>query len=208
VLAKGQDLIALKIREIAEKNDIPVVEDKMLARSMYDVAQIDRTIPADFFRPVAEIIYFLHSRKNGQSERVRPIASRNDDPTSCVATRGTSLGQVCVRKPVPQNQRTGGEVGPIYLFDVASSQERWLSLRQATVSANVANANTPGYRAQDIEPFNKILDAKVVPVTVTSPMHITTGSRVRAAGDAQGEKLGDRAFRQLGQPRAGNAEGR
>jgi flagellar biosynthesis protein FlhB len=63
VLAKGQDLIALKIREIAEKNDVPVVEDKALARSMYDVAQIDRTIPAEFFRPVAEIIYFLHSRK-------------------------------------------------------------------------------------------------------------------------------------------------
>lgn len=63
VLAKGQDLIALKIRDIAEKNDVPVVEDKALARSMYDVAQIDRMIPAEFFRPVAEIIYFLHSRK-------------------------------------------------------------------------------------------------------------------------------------------------
>ena len=63
MLAKGQDLIALKIREIAEQNDVPVVEDKMLARSMYDAAQIDRVIPPEFFRPVAEIIYFLHSRK-------------------------------------------------------------------------------------------------------------------------------------------------
>ncbi|WP_398476238.1 flagellar basal body rod protein FlgB [Tardiphaga sp.] len=71
-------------------------------------------------------------------------------------------------------------MGPVYLMDLASSHERWLSLRQASVSANVANANTPGYRARDIEPFNKILDAKVVPVTVTSPMHITTGSRVEA----------------------------
>jgi flagellar biosynthesis protein FlhB len=63
VLAKGQDLIALKIRELAEQHNVPVVEDKMLARSMYDAAQIDRVIPAEFFRPVAEIIYFLHSRK-------------------------------------------------------------------------------------------------------------------------------------------------
>jgi flagellar biosynthetic protein FlhB len=63
VLAKGQDLLALKIREIAEHNNVPVVEDKMLARAMYDAAQIDRVIPAEFFRPVAEIIYFLHSRK-------------------------------------------------------------------------------------------------------------------------------------------------
>jgi flagellar biosynthetic protein FlhB len=63
VLAKGQDLIALKIRELAEQHDVPIVEDKMLARSMYDAAQIDRMIPLEFFRPVAEIIYFLHSRK-------------------------------------------------------------------------------------------------------------------------------------------------
>ncbi|TAI67220.1 flagellar biosynthesis protein FlhB [Bradyrhizobium sp. Leo170] len=63
VLAKGQDLIALKIREIAEQNNVPVVEDKMLARSMYGAAQVDRVIPQEFFRPVAEIIYFLHSRK-------------------------------------------------------------------------------------------------------------------------------------------------
>ncbi len=63
VLAKGQDLIALKIRELAEQNNVPVVEDKMLARSMYDVAIVDHVIPAEFFRPVAEIIYFMHSRK-------------------------------------------------------------------------------------------------------------------------------------------------
>uniref|UniRef100_Q07SH7 Flagellar basal body rod protein n=1 Tax=Rhodopseudomonas palustris (strain BisA53) TaxID=316055 RepID=Q07SH7_RHOP5 len=67
-------------------------------------------------------------------------------------------------------------VGPVYLFDVASSHAQWLSLRQASISSNVANANTPGYRAQDIEPFAKILDAKVVPVAVTNPRHITTGS--------------------------------
>ena len=63
VLAKGQDLIALKIRELAEQNNVPVVEDKMLARSMYDAAVVDHVIPAEFFRPVAEIIYFMHSRK-------------------------------------------------------------------------------------------------------------------------------------------------
>jgi len=73
-------------------------------------------------------------------------------------------------------------VGPVYLFDVASSHERWLSLRQSAISSNVANANTPGYRAQDIEPFNKIIESKVVPVTVTSPAHITTGSSVEAQG--------------------------
>ena len=73
-------------------------------------------------------------------------------------------------------------MGPIYLFDVASSQAKWLSLRQATISSNVANANTPGFRAQDIEPFDKILDSKVVPVAVTSPNHIASSSSTRSQG--------------------------
>lgn len=69
VLAKGQDLIALKIREVAEQNKVPVVEDKMLARSMYDAVHVDRVIPQEFFRPIAEIIYFLHSRKQTAAPR-------------------------------------------------------------------------------------------------------------------------------------------
>ena len=61
VVAKGQDLIALKIREIAEENDIPVIEDKALARSMYDRVEVDMMIPPEFYRVVAELIYLLHS---------------------------------------------------------------------------------------------------------------------------------------------------
>jgi flagellar basal-body rod protein FlgB len=78
-------------------------------------------------------------------------------------------------------------VGPVYLFDIASSQAQWMSLRQAAISSNVANANTPGYKAQDIEPFNKLLDAKMVAVTVTSPMHIAAGPSMRAQGMRKGE---------------------
>jgi flagellar basal-body rod protein FlgB len=70
-------------------------------------------------------------------------------------------------------------VGPVYLFELASSHSRWLALRQATVSSNVANANTPGYRAQDIEAFGKIFDANAVPLAVTSPQHMTIGTSLR-----------------------------
>ena len=62
IVAKGVDLIALKIREIAEANDIPVIEDKLLARSMYDHVEIDQMIPPQFFKAVAELIYFLQAR--------------------------------------------------------------------------------------------------------------------------------------------------
>jgi flagellar biosynthetic protein FlhB len=60
VVAKGQDLIALKIREIAEAHDIPVIEDKALARSMYDHVEVDMLIPAEFYRVIAELIHFLN----------------------------------------------------------------------------------------------------------------------------------------------------
>jgi flagellar biosynthetic protein FlhB len=65
VLAKGTDLIALKIREIATEHGVPIIVDKELARSLYDAVEIDRLIPQEFYRAVAEIIFFLHSRRQG-----------------------------------------------------------------------------------------------------------------------------------------------
>ncbi|MGY2047696.1 flagellar biosynthesis protein FlhB [Methylobacterium sp. JK268] len=62
VVAKGQDLIALKIREIAEANGIPVIEDKPLARSLYDSVQVDQMIPAEFYRAVAQILFYVFAR--------------------------------------------------------------------------------------------------------------------------------------------------
>jgi len=61
VVAKGKDLIALKIREIAEKHNVPVFEKKELARAMFDIVEVDKMIPSEFYRPVAELIHFLNS---------------------------------------------------------------------------------------------------------------------------------------------------
>lgn len=70
VLAKGMDALALKIREVAEQNNIPVIENKALARALYEAVQVDQVIPSEFFRAVAEIIYFLQSRQSPRAERV------------------------------------------------------------------------------------------------------------------------------------------
>jgi flagellar biosynthesis protein FlhB len=71
VVAKGMDVLALKIREVAEQNRIPVIENKALARALYEAVQVDQVIPAEFFRPVAEIIYFLQSKQTPRSEKVQ-----------------------------------------------------------------------------------------------------------------------------------------
>lgn len=65
VVAKGKDLIALKIREIAEAHDIPVLERKALVRSMFDHVEVDKMIPSEFYRPVAELIHFLQNSRTG-----------------------------------------------------------------------------------------------------------------------------------------------
>jgi flagellar basal-body rod protein FlgB len=61
---------------------------------------------------------------------------------------------------------------PVYLFDLASRQSQWLAVRQTTISGNVANANTPGYRARDVEPFADVLDKTKLTMVATSASHI------------------------------------
>jgi len=63
VLAKGTDLVALKIREIAEANNIPVFEDIALARSMYKQVSVDSVIPQQFYQAVAELIRVVYANK-------------------------------------------------------------------------------------------------------------------------------------------------
>ena len=63
VVAKGADLIALKIREIAEENDVPVVENPPLARTLFSSVEIDEEIPQEHYRAVAEIISYVFRLK-------------------------------------------------------------------------------------------------------------------------------------------------
>ena len=63
VLAKGLDAVALRIRALAEEHDIPVIENKPLARALYEKAEVDAIIPNEFFRAVAELIHFLNMRR-------------------------------------------------------------------------------------------------------------------------------------------------
>ncbi len=65
VVAKGQDLVALTIRKIAEENAIPVIEDKALARSLYAKVEVDQMIPVEFYKAVAQILLRLQARRNG-----------------------------------------------------------------------------------------------------------------------------------------------
>ncbi len=64
VLAKGKDLIAAKIKEIAKENEIEMVEDKPLARSIYASCEIGDQIPVDLYQAVAEILARVYKAKS------------------------------------------------------------------------------------------------------------------------------------------------
>lgn len=63
VVAKGKDLIAQKIREIAIEHNIPIVEDKPLALLLYKTVDIDEQIPPDLFKAVAQILAYIYQMK-------------------------------------------------------------------------------------------------------------------------------------------------
>ncbi len=63
VLAKGQGLIALRIRELATEHDVPIVENPPLARELHRVTDIGQDIPGDLYQAVAEVLAFVYQLK-------------------------------------------------------------------------------------------------------------------------------------------------
>lgn len=63
VIAKGQDLIAQKIKEIAAEHGVAIVENKPLARTLYKQVEIGMDIPVDLYQAVAEVIAYVYKLK-------------------------------------------------------------------------------------------------------------------------------------------------
>lgn len=63
VVAKGVDYLAFQIREIAKANNVPIVENRPVARSLYNSVPIDGVIPSDLYVAVAEILAYVYNSK-------------------------------------------------------------------------------------------------------------------------------------------------
>src|ERR1700760_3113033 len=68
-VAKGVDLMALKIRETATKHDIPIVENVPLARALHATVEVDQEIPVEHYHAVAEVIGYVMGLKRGFAGR-------------------------------------------------------------------------------------------------------------------------------------------
>jgi flagellar biosynthesis protein FlhB len=63
VLAKGLDLVALKIREVSEDHHIPIIENKALARTLHGSCEVGEMIPPELYKAVAEVIHFIERKR-------------------------------------------------------------------------------------------------------------------------------------------------
>lgn len=63
---------------------------------------------------------------------------------------------------------------PIFFSNLASRKTAWLAARQATIAANIANQNTPGYTAKDIVPFTDVLAQTKLDMATTNSGHLAT----------------------------------
>ncbi|QKJ24059.1 flagellar biosynthesis protein FlhB [Poseidonibacter lekithochrous] len=63
IVAKGIDFIAIKIKDIAKENDIPIIENPALARALHDQIEIEQQIPSEFYKALAEIFSYVYELK-------------------------------------------------------------------------------------------------------------------------------------------------
>lgn len=66
VVAKGADYLALRIREIAKENNVPLVENVQLARNLYNTVKVGQGVPRTLYKAVAEVLAFVYRLKKKQ----------------------------------------------------------------------------------------------------------------------------------------------
>ncbi len=74
VVAKGADETALRIRELAEQHDVPIVENPPLARALFASAELEQEIPIEHYQAVAEVIGYVMGLKNAGNPAQRATA--------------------------------------------------------------------------------------------------------------------------------------
>ncbi len=98
VVAKGADLVALRIRDLAKENQVPVLQAPALARALYAHAKLDREVPAALFAAVAQVLAYVLQLKGklaaGMSAPPDPAVPVGLDPHEQGATPASADDEV------------------------------------------------------------------------------------------------------------------
>ena len=66
VIAKGQDLVAQRIKEIGREAHVPIIENKPLARTLYATVEVGDSVPQELYQAVAEVLAYVYRLKHGR----------------------------------------------------------------------------------------------------------------------------------------------
>ncbi len=81
VVAKGADHVAARIRELADKSRVPMVQDIALASTLYQVCDIGQEIPADMYQGVATVLAFvLRLKRRGSAAGTHRLLAARSEP--------------------------------------------------------------------------------------------------------------------------------
>jgi flagellar biosynthetic protein FlhB len=69
VVAKGAGFLAQRIKDVAERHGMPIVENKPLAQTLYKVVEIGDEIPEHLYKAVAEVLAYVYSLKNKERRK-------------------------------------------------------------------------------------------------------------------------------------------
>ena len=77
VVAKGQDLLAQKIKELAREHGVTVMENKPLAQALFKSVEVGDSIPSELYQAVAEILVVVYKAQAELREKERARSNRN-----------------------------------------------------------------------------------------------------------------------------------
>lgn len=80
---------------------------------------------------------------------------------------------------------------PLYLMELADRRADWAAVRQAAIAGNVANADTPDYRARDIEPFTAASGGTRFQLATTRPDHLAMTPLAKNASEVEESRSWD-----------------
>jgi flagellar biosynthetic protein FlhB len=60
IVAKGKNWLALRIRQVATQNEVPIIENPPLARALYDAAEVGSVISPEFYKAIAEVLAYVY----------------------------------------------------------------------------------------------------------------------------------------------------
>ena len=66
VIAKGQDLVAQRIKEIGREARVPIIENKPLARTLYAAVQVGDSVPQELYQAVAEVLAYVYRLRHAR----------------------------------------------------------------------------------------------------------------------------------------------